>query len=146
MGENLMKIQVRPISKIGIDVSDNIIPLDQKYVLNQLNNDIKLNNLLDQARKEYKELLSKLPSNGCKDNITFLGTSGAASTKYRGESSILLHMFNFGYLLLDCGEGSYLQMCHSFGKQNANEIIANLKCIFISHKVKQNLTKKIQFY
>lgn len=36
---------------------------------------------------------------------------------------------------MDCGEGSYLQLCHFYGKQRADEAIKNLKCIFVSHKV-----------
>jgi ribonuclease Z len=66
-------------------------------------------------------------------SITTLGTGSALPSKYRNVSGTLLHLpKDAGYILLDCGEGTYGQLCRRFGK-DIDEVIRNIRCIFISH-------------
>ncbi len=59
-------------------------------------------------------------------NIVFLGTGAAVASNDRHQAAILLH-YGADYLLLDCGEGTQLQM------EKARVSPLKLKRIFISH-------------
>jgi ribonuclease Z len=65
--------------------------------------------------------------------ITFLGTASTEPSKYRNVSGILVHTPNSGNFMLDCGEGSLSQIYRCFPEEVADEIILNLKAIFLSH-------------
>ena len=65
--------------------------------------------------------------------VTFLGTASTEMSQYRNVSGILVHTPNSGNFILDCGEGSLSQIYRCFPKEVADEIILNLKAIFISH-------------
>ena len=65
--------------------------------------------------------------------VTFLGTASTGSSPYRNVSGILVHTPNSGNFILDCGEGSLSQIYRCFPREVADEIILNLKAIFISH-------------
>lgn len=60
-----------------------------------------------------------------------LGTGSMIPAQYRNVSGIFLDFLDFS-ILLDCGEGSYLQMLHCFGADIGSKI-SKLKIIFISH-------------
>ena len=64
--------------------------------------------------------------------ITFLGTCSGSPSTDRNSSGYLLHLPD-GFIVLDCANGYYQQMCRKFGKKNAQTILKNLKCIWISH-------------
>ena len=65
--------------------------------------------------------------------VTFLGTGSAVPSVYRNVSGILVQTPNGGNFLLDCGEGSLSQIYRCYPRQIADEIVLNLKAIFISH-------------
>lgn len=65
--------------------------------------------------------------------VTFLGTGASLPSRYRNVSGILVQTPNSGSVLLDCGEGSLSQIYRCFPRKTADEIILNLKAIFISH-------------
>ncbi|KAM7346841.1 ribonuclease Z [Cochliomyia hominivorax] len=65
--------------------------------------------------------------------ITFLGTGSCIPNKTRNVSSILIQPKEDSYLLLDCGEGTLGQIQRFFGCQKAEEVVKNLKCIYVSH-------------
>ncbi|CAI5481477.1 unnamed protein product [Closterium sp. Yama58-4] len=65
--------------------------------------------------------------------VVFLGTGSSQPSKYRNLSGIYVHLFDRGGMILDCGEGSYAQLTRRFGPEKAEDIIAGLKCIWISH-------------
>lgn len=69
--------------------------------------------------------------------VTFFGTGSAEPSKYRGPSAILVDvpgMVGKGYLLLDCGEGTFGQMVRLYGFQGARDRVSKLKLIWISHR------------
>lgn len=65
--------------------------------------------------------------------VCFLGTAGAIPGRHRNVSAILLNMFNRGGVLLDCGEGSWGQLCRAYGVAEARRLLCDLKVVFISH-------------
>lgn len=66
--------------------------------------------------------------------ITFLGTGSCTPNKIRNVSSILIQTSDDCYILLDCGEGTFGQMVRLFGVDRTQEIIQQLKVVYISHK------------
>jgi hypothetical protein len=73
------------------------------------------------------------PPPGGDEEVIFLGTSGSASTVVRGESAILVATGS-GYVLMDCGEGTLLQIVRSMGVDGAENVLRNLKGILVTHK------------
>ncbi|KAL3682128.1 hypothetical protein R1sor_000150 [Riccia sorocarpa] len=65
--------------------------------------------------------------------MVFLGTGSAMPSKYRNLSAIYIHLFERGGLLLDCGEGTYGQLIRRYGTRKADEVVAGLKMVWISH-------------
>lgn len=73
--------------------------------------------------------------NGCHSGLqlTALGTGSALPSKYRNVSGTLVHMpDDAGYILLDCGESTYAQLCRKFGDQT-NDVLCRLRLVFLSH-------------
>ncbi|KAK5055320.1 hypothetical protein LTR84_013070 [Exophiala bonariae] len=66
--------------------------------------------------------------------IITLGTGSAAPSKYRNVSAVLLCMPNdMGNYLFDCGEGTLGQLKRLFDASELDEVLYNLKVIWISH-------------
>ncbi|CAM6036402.1 unnamed protein product [Sphagnum compactum] len=65
--------------------------------------------------------------------IVFLGTGSSQPSKYRNVSAIYVHLFKQGGIMLDCGEGTYAQLTRRYGSGGAHEVLAGLKCVWISH-------------
>ena len=74
--------------------------------------------------------------------FTFLGTGAAIPSKYRNVSSTLIRFRleksssgrAWKSILLDCGEGTYFQMCRRYGTNRAREIVQReLELIWVSH-------------
>lgn len=62
-----------------------------------------------------------------------LGTGSALPSKYRNVSATLIRIPGIGAYLFDCGENTIGQIRRMYGYQRAEEILAELKCIWISH-------------
>jgi len=83
-----------------------------------------------------KKTIQSCPPAPFSDDIecTFLGTGAALPSKYRNVSSILLRFQDSKAVLLDCGEGTFFQLCRRFGLSKAREIIQKeLELVWISH-------------
>ncbi|EIW77124.1 hypothetical protein CONPUDRAFT_139171 [Coniophora puteana RWD-64-598 SS2] len=70
--------------------------------------------------------------------ITSLGTGSAIPNKYRNVSGTLISIPDHGYMLLDCGEGTWGQLARAFGTSqetpnNVWDVLRNLRCLFLSH-------------
>merc|ERR1712059_210565 len=65
-------------------------------------------------------------------SVVFLGTGAAIPSKYRNVSSTLVHMSEEVSVLLDCGEGTYGQLCRHYG-HNTDDVLKKVKIIFVSH-------------
>ncbi|KAK5023098.1 hypothetical protein LTS07_009592 [Exophiala sideris] len=66
--------------------------------------------------------------------IITLGTGSAAPSKYRNVSAVLLRMpKDMGTYLFDCGEGTLGQLQRLYTPDEMDELLFNLKAIWISH-------------
>uniref|UniRef100_A0A1B0A187 Zinc phosphodiesterase ELAC protein 2 n=1 Tax=Glossina pallidipes TaxID=7398 RepID=A0A1B0A187_GLOPL len=91
--------------------------------------------LLDKLKSDYSTLSANTSciSSQQLPKITFLGTGSCVPNKTRNVSCILLQTLPKAFVLLDCGEGSLGQIQRFFGLKQAEEIVENLKAIYISH-------------
>lgn len=79
-----------------------------------------------------------VPNAGDELVVIPLGTNSALSSRYRNVSGHLVHIPDWGNLLLDAGEGTWGQMARYFGTDRARhsnvwQALRELKCIFVSH-------------
>ncbi|KAL6752937.1 beta-lactamase-like protein [Haematococcus lacustris] len=75
------------------------------------------------------------PAPAAQAALLFLGTGSAEPSKYRSASGILLRCpGGQGSLLMDCGEGSWGQLLRWLGQESADALLADLRCVWISHK------------
>uniref|UniRef100_A0A1A9WWX6 Zinc phosphodiesterase ELAC protein 2 n=1 Tax=Glossina brevipalpis TaxID=37001 RepID=A0A1A9WWX6_9MUSC len=91
--------------------------------------------LLEKLKLDYSTLSATTSSVNSHQlpKITFLGTGSCVPNKTRNVSSILLQTLPKAFVLLDCGEGSLGQIQRFFGFNQAEDIVENLKAIYISH-------------
>lgn len=64
--------------------------------------------------------------------IIFLGTGSMKPSKYRNVSSILVE-FGQSKMLLDCGEGSHIQIAEHYGYEQYEDVLLDIRTIFITH-------------
>ncbi|XP_075435752.1 zinc phosphodiesterase ELAC protein 2 isoform X2 [Ascaphus truei] len=64
--------------------------------------------------------------------VVFLGTGSAVPMKTRNVSSTLVNVNSSRSVLLDCGEGTFGQLCRHYGDQ-VDEILCNMSVVFVSH-------------
>lgn len=65
--------------------------------------------------------------------IVPLGTGSAMPSKYRNVSATLIRVPGWGSYILDCGENTLGQLRRAFGYQAADDILWDLRAIYISH-------------
>lgn len=63
--------------------------------------------------------------------VVFLGTGSMKPSTYRNVSGIYVQ-YNNSSMLLDCGEGTYLQLLNHFG-EDIEKVLMSLRVIFITH-------------
>lgn len=62
-----------------------------------------------------------------------LGTGSALPSKYRNVSATLVRVPGYGAYLFDCGENTLGQLRRMYGAEKADDILSELKVIWISH-------------
>ncbi|EAQ91458.1 hypothetical protein CHGG_03393 [Chaetomium globosum CBS 148.51] len=80
---------------------------------------------------EVERLQQDLPSP--QTEIVPLGTGSAMPSKYRNVSATLIRVPGWGNYILDCGENTLGQLRRAFGYQAADDILRDLRAIYISH-------------
>eukprot|EP00181_Compsopogon_caeruleus_P005835 CAMPEP_0184683898 /NCGR_PEP_ID=MMETSP0312-20130426/13070_1 /TAXON_ID=31354 /ORGANISM="Compsopogon coeruleus, Strain SAG 36.94" /LENGTH=724 /DNA_ID=CAMNT_0027136607 /DNA_START=322 /DNA_END=2497 /DNA_ORIENTATION=+ len=143
VGSSLMKCVLAPKEKIGIDVSDVIEQVfDAETVVKELENNRDVVCSMEPFQKMMGIVEQKLGLTEPRTSfdfdrktaeIVFLGTGAALPSSYRNVSSILLNLFDRGCILLDAGEGTYGQLVRRYGVGKADQLVSNLKAIWISH-------------
>ena len=95
---------------------------------------------VDNQHLPFNQQISKGTSRNVNHNcqqsntkLTFLGGGLSSNCDYRSVNSILLHLANGEYMMLDAGEGTLCQLYKCFGPVIADDVIRKLKCIFVSH-------------
>ena len=121
-----MKIHVRPADKSIKDPSD--FKLED---LPEFSEELKAE--LEQSRSKVSKVLEKSQNEPEYPKFTFLGTGSSVPNKYRNVSCILVESSKDSYVILDCGEGSLLQLHRQFGHAKSCDILRKLKGIYISH-------------
>uniref|UniRef100_A0A8C7D3L9 Zinc phosphodiesterase ELAC protein 2 n=1 Tax=Oncorhynchus kisutch TaxID=8019 RepID=A0A8C7D3L9_ONCKI len=75
---------------------------------------------------EYPRRADKYPE------VVFLGTGSALPMKIRNVSGNLVNISATQSVLLDCGEGTFGQLCRHYG-DSVDETLAKISTVFISH-------------
>ena len=102
-----------------------------------------LNNYSNKICNDVNETTSKISdvyikNNNLQPSFCILGSNSQKPSIHKNVSSIMLKI-DKSYVLIDCGEGTYQQICHLY-KYNENstkeleDILINIRLIFISHK------------
>ncbi|XP_003385508.2 PREDICTED: zinc phosphodiesterase ELAC protein 2-like [Amphimedon queenslandica] len=153
IGQCSMAFHIRPLTRFGVDknfsskmcsssidsvlndlmLDDQLIDFIEAHPFLKSNFNDLLSNLKNKLLMEYHEKLTKKLFNSSRTKITFLGTGASNLSITRNVSSILLHLPSGAFMLLDAGEGTLSQLYMCFGSTLADEVLRNLKCIFVSH-------------
>uniref|UniRef100_A0A452I7W9 ribonuclease Z n=1 Tax=Gopherus agassizii TaxID=38772 RepID=A0A452I7W9_9SAUR len=128
-GECLLKYQLRPKLQWQRDVV--AVCNSSEFVAEAL----ELPGFQD-CVKECRESLQAGPVRSGEEShypeIVFLGTGSAIPMKIRNVSSTLINSSSTQSLLLDCGEGTFGQLCRHYGDQ-VDKILCNTAAVFVSH-------------
>uniref|UniRef100_A0A8C4TMN3 Zinc phosphodiesterase ELAC protein 2 n=1 Tax=Erpetoichthys calabaricus TaxID=27687 RepID=A0A8C4TMN3_ERPCA len=127
-GECLLKYQLRP----KLEWQRECIPVsDVPEFIDEAN---KLPGFLERV-EECKKSLAVDPMNLSVDSfpeVVFLGTGSALPMKIRNVSATLVNISPTQAILLDCGEGTFGQLCRQYGS-DADKVLSNLSAVFVSH-------------
>ncbi|KAK1163829.1 zinc phosphodiesterase ELAC protein 2-like isoform X1 [Acipenser oxyrinchus oxyrinchus] len=129
-GECLLKCQLRP----KFEWQRDAVPLCNSREF--IKEATELPGFLEKV-EECKQSLATDPTvlSGKADRypeVVFLGTGSALPMKIRNVSATLLNISPTQSVLLDCGEGSFGQLCRQYGN-NVDEVLSNVSAVFISH-------------
>ncbi|XP_077415133.1 zinc phosphodiesterase ELAC protein 2 isoform X2 [Vanacampus margaritifer] len=122
--ECLLKFQLRPVAEWQRDA---IPPCNHEEFVNDVPDFLKEVDKCQQLR-----------SSGSSDppaeypEFVFLGTGSALPMKTRNVSSTLVNISAGRSLLLDCGEGTFGQLCRHYG-DGVDEVLSNISAVFVSH-------------
>ncbi len=121
-----LKLHVRPNPSV---IEKQVLAIDEKAFGEEIDQ-------IEGVREEIKNVNDKMvfkPEASEFPKVIFLGTGSSVPNKYRNVSSILVETEANNFILLDCGEGTILQLHRTFGKARADEILRNLNAIYVSH-------------
>ena len=131
MGKDLMRYQLKPLGKKGVDTSQLLEPFCRSKVVDDLKeNDPEVLERIEhfhELRKRMSDSQSRQRFAPDELEVTFLGTGAAIPSKYRNVSGIYLDFFERGGMMLDCGEGSHGQLIRRFGREGAKQAIQKLR-------------------
>uniref|UniRef100_A0A8C4I2G8 Zinc phosphodiesterase ELAC protein 2 n=1 Tax=Dicentrarchus labrax TaxID=13489 RepID=A0A8C4I2G8_DICLA len=66
------------------------------------------------------------------EKVVFIGTGSALPMKIRNVSGTLVNISPSQSILLDCGEGTFGQLCRHYG-DDVDEVLSKISTVFISH-------------
>ncbi|XP_051036339.1 zinc phosphodiesterase ELAC protein 2 isoform X1 [Phodopus roborovskii] len=128
-GECLLKYQLRPKREWQRDTT--LTYNTDEFIAEAL----ELPNFQESVQ-EYKKSVQESPAPEEKRSqypeIVFLGTGSAIPMKIRNVSSTLINLSSDKSVLLDCGEGTFGQLCRHYGQQ-IDRVLCNLTAVFVSH-------------
>ncbi|XP_005067677.1 zinc phosphodiesterase ELAC protein 2 isoform X2 [Mesocricetus auratus] len=128
-GECLLKYQLRPKREWQRDTT--LTCNTDEFIAEAL----ELPNFQERVQ-EYKKSVQESPAPEEKRSqypeIVFLGTGSAIPMKIRNVSSTLINLSPDKSMLLDCGEGTFGQLCRHYGQQ-IDRVLCNLTAVFVSH-------------
>lgn len=125
-GESGVKFHIRPTTTVEIE---SLPMIDEKEIEREV---LSLKDVPEQIATQTKFMQPDLTKPEY-PKLSFLGTGSSMPGKYRGVSGILIETRPDTFVILDCGEGTILQLHRMYGRERALEILFNLKAIYISH-------------
>uniref|UniRef100_A0A7N8X1D9 Zinc phosphodiesterase ELAC protein 2 n=1 Tax=Mastacembelus armatus TaxID=205130 RepID=A0A7N8X1D9_9TELE len=129
--ECLLRFQLRPVMEWQRDA---ILSCNAKEFVEEA---AEVPNFLEEVEK-YKKFCSTdkaQPSAGKGEmypEVVFLGTGSALPMKIRNVSGTLVNISPSQSLLLDCGEGTFGQLCRHYG-DGVDDALSKISTVFISH-------------
>uniref|UniRef100_A0AAR2KDA0 Zinc phosphodiesterase ELAC protein 2 n=1 Tax=Pygocentrus nattereri TaxID=42514 RepID=A0AAR2KDA0_PYGNA len=126
--ECLLKFQLRPKAEWQRDA---IPPCDEEEFVKEA---AEVPNFLQEVEKfkQFQMTDSVALSVDRYPEVVFLGTGSALPMKIRNVSGTLVNISSSQSLLMDCGEGTFGQMCRHYGN-HVDEMLTKLSTVFISH-------------
>ncbi|KAF5911906.1 hypothetical protein HPG69_015884 [Diceros bicornis minor] len=128
-GECLLKYQLRPRREWQRDAIVTCNP--DEFIAEAL----ELPNFQESVQ-EYRKTAQDSPApaetRSQYPEIIFLGTGSAIPMKIRNVSSTLVNISSDKSLLLDCGEGTFGQLCRHYGN-DVDRVLGTLAAVFVSH-------------
>lgn len=126
--ECLLKFQLRPIMEWQRDA---IPSCNTEEFVKEAS---EVPNFLEECRKICStDAAAEHSGNGDKHpEVVFLGTGSALPMKIRNVSGTLVNMSPSQSILLDCGEGTFGQLCRHYGDA-VDDALSKISTVFISH-------------
>uniref|UniRef100_A0A672Z489 Zinc phosphodiesterase ELAC protein 2 n=1 Tax=Sphaeramia orbicularis TaxID=375764 RepID=A0A672Z489_9TELE len=125
--ECLLKFQLRPVMEWQRDA---VPPVTQTSLFQEASEVPNFMEEVEKCRKacsvDAAEMSDRYPE------VVFLGTGSALPMKIRNVSGTLVNISSTQSLLLDCGEGTFGQLCRHYG-DDVDEALAKISTVFISH-------------
>ena len=130
-----LRFNVRPKFGLDFEIVDQI---DKPVDLDEFFNKVEEENNYDKGllSKICQDSNSKMKENSDQPEypkVIFLGTGSSVPSKYRNVSSILVETAKDKFMLLDCGEGTLLQLHRMYGRIGAENVLRKLKAVYVSH-------------
>ncbi|KAG1929992.1 zinc phosphodiesterase ELAC protein 2 [Pimephales promelas] len=137
--ECLLKFQLRPKLEWQRDA---ILSCDSEEFAKEA---AEVPNFLEEVEecRKFQAAASVSTSGERFPEIVFLGTGSSLPMKIRNVSGTLVNISPSQSLLLDCGEGTFGQLCRHYGN-DVDEILSKLSTIFVSHLHADHHTGLIQ--
>ena len=133
-GCNLSRFTLVPLDAAGLDA--RAVP--RALVARSVREDLDVTAAVARSRVSDTYLSEEVPSalralSPGDVELVFLGTGSSMPAKYRNVSGLFLDQKTRGGLILDCGEGSFGQLCRLYGAETARAKVRDLRCAWISH-------------
>ncbi|XP_050298698.1 ribonuclease Z, mitochondrial isoform X2 [Anthonomus grandis grandis] len=125
----LSSYHLRP--KQGIDSSSRV-QLDPQEYINEITSLEDFPNALAELKQTVSFSKSQLRIRE-HPKVIFLGTGSCIPNKTRNTSGILLQTSESNIIIMDCGEGTCGQIIRFFGPEKGDEVLSNIKAVYISH-------------
>uniref|UniRef100_A0A4W2EG56 Zinc phosphodiesterase ELAC protein 2 n=1 Tax=Bos indicus x Bos taurus TaxID=30522 RepID=A0A4W2EG56_BOBOX len=126
-GQCLLKYQLRPRREWQRDA---VLTCDPEEFIAEA---LELPNFQESVQ-EYRKTAQDSPeaTSSQYPEVVFLGTGSAIPMKIRNVSSTLVNISPDTSLLLDCGEGTFGQLCRHYG-DGVDRVLGSLAAVFVSH-------------
>ncbi|XP_035768491.1 zinc phosphodiesterase ELAC protein 2 [Neolamprologus brichardi] len=128
--ECLLKFQLRPVMEWQRDAIPSCNSEEFVKEASEVPNFLAE---VDECRKICSAGSAELSGQGGKyPEVVFLGTGSALPMKIRNVSGTLVNISPSQSLLLDCGEGTFGQLCRHYG-DDVDDALSKIATVFISH-------------
>uniref|UniRef100_A0A667WL04 Zinc phosphodiesterase ELAC protein 2 n=1 Tax=Myripristis murdjan TaxID=586833 RepID=A0A667WL04_9TELE len=126
--ECLLKFQLRPVMEWQRDA---IPACDTEEFVKEASEVPNFLREVDEC-KRFRSTDAAVLSAEKHPEVVFLGTGSALPMKIRNVSGTLVNISASQSVLLDCGEGTFGQLCRHYG-DDVDEALAKISTVFISH-------------